>query len=145
MAVPFGSYARFHGDKLPGYYGTERLERMFAHRDLLEAGVPVAGSSDYPCAPFEPLAGIASCVQRRALDGSMIGASQRLDVGTAIDLYTAGSAYATGEEHLKGSLQPGRLADFVELAEDPLVAPIEELADLAVSSTWVGAEQVFPR
>ncbi|HEU4513780.1 MAG TPA: amidohydrolase, partial [Nocardioidaceae bacterium] len=71
VAVPFGSYARFHGDKLVGYYGSERLERMFAHRTFLDEGIPVAGSSDYPCGPFEPLAGIASCVERRSLDGSL--------------------------------------------------------------------------
>ncbi|WP_263399757.1 amidohydrolase [Saccharopolyspora pogona] len=54
IALPFGSYVAFHGDKLLDYYGADRLERMFAHRSLLDAGVSVAGSSDLPCGPFEP-------------------------------------------------------------------------------------------
>jgi predicted amidohydrolase YtcJ len=143
VVVPFGSYARFHGDKLPGYYGHERLERMFAHRSFLDAGVPVAGSSDYPCGPVEPLAAITSCVERRSLDGELIGGSQRISVAEAIALYTTGSAYASGEEHMKGRLAPGMLADFVELSGDPFDTPPADIAHLEVRSTWVGAECVY--
>jgi predicted amidohydrolase YtcJ len=143
VAVPFGSYARFHGDKLPGYYGEERLERMFAHRSLLDAGLPVAGSSDYPCGPLEPLAAITSCVERRALDGSPVGTSQRISVREAVQLYTSGAAFATGEEHLKGELRPGLLADFVELSGDIFKTPPAEIAGLGVRSTWVGGRCVY--
>lgn len=143
VAVPFGSYARFHGDKLAGYYGEKRLERMFAHRSLLDAGIPVAGSSDYPCGPLEPLAAITSCVERRALDGSLVGPSQRITVQEAIALYTTGSAYASGEEHLKGKLAPGMLADFVELSDDPFRVAPADIANLGVQSTWVGGRRVF--
>jgi predicted amidohydrolase YtcJ len=143
VAVPFGAYARFHGDKLPGYYGEQRLERMFAHRSLLDAGVAVAGSSDYPCGPLEPLAAITSCVTRRALDGSLVGGSQRISVAEAVALYTTGSAYASGEEHLKGMLAPGLLADFVELSADIFDTDPSEIAGLGVRSTWVGGTCVF--
>lgn len=142
VAVPFGSYARFHGDKLPGYYGESRLERMFAHRSLLDAGIPVAGSSDYPCGPVEPLAAITSCVERRALDGSPVGTSQRITVREAVQLYTSGAAFSTGEEQLKGELKAGMLADFVELSEDIFETPAAEIAGLAVWSTWVGGRCV---
>ncbi|CAN5474673.1 amidohydrolase [soil metagenome] len=142
VAVPFGSYARFHGDKLPGYYGDVRLERMFAHRSLLDAGIAVAGSSDYPCGPLEPLAAITSCAERRALDGSPVGTSQRITVREAVQIYTSGAAYSTGEEHLKGELRAGLLADFVELSEDIFEAPPAEIAELAVWSTWVGGHCV---
>jgi predicted amidohydrolase YtcJ len=143
VPVPFGSYARFHGDKLVGYYGEQRLDRLFAHRTLLEAGIPVAGSSDYPCGPFEPLAAIASCTTRRALDGTAIGLTQRIGVEQAVALYTTGSAYASGEERDKGRLSSGLLADFVELSDDPLSAAPEQIADLTVRSTWVGARCVY--
>lgn len=143
VAVPFGSYARFHGDKLAGFYGSDRLERMFAHRSLLDAGIPVAGSSDYPCGPIEPLAAITSCVERRALDGSPVGLRQRISVAEAIALYTTGSAFASGEERLKGRLAPGMLADFVELSEDPFDAPPAEIASIGVKSTWVGGRCVY--
>lgn len=143
VPVPFGSYARFHGDKLGGYYGEQRLGRLFAHRTLLDAGIPVAGSSDYPCGPYEPLAAITSCVTRQALDGAPIGLSQRITTEEAIGLYTTGSAYASGEEADKGRLAPGMLADFVELSGDPLLTPGEDVVDLAVLSTWVGGECVY--
>jgi predicted amidohydrolase YtcJ len=143
VVVPFGSYARFHGDKLPGYYGAERLERLFAHRSLLDAGVPVAGSSDYPCGPIEPLAAITSCVERRSLAGEPVGLSQRISVAEAVGLYTTGAAFASGEERLKGTLAPGMLADFVELSGDPFETDPADIASLAVRSTWVGAECVY--
>jgi predicted amidohydrolase YtcJ len=143
VAVPFGSYARFHGDKLVGYYGPKRLERMFAHRTFLDEDIPVAGSSDYPCGPFEPLAGIASCVERRSLDGTLIGPSQRISVEEALDVYTHGSAYASGEEQVKGRLAPGYLADFVELDRDLLTVAPGEIAEISVRSTWVGGQPVF--
>jgi len=143
VPVPFGSYARFHGDKLPGYYGEQRLERLFAHRTLLDAGIQVAGSSDYPCGPYEPLAAITSCVTRQALDGAPVGLSQRISTEEAVGLYTTGSAYASGEEGLKGRLSPGLLADFVELSDDPFTTPAADIVDLTVRSTWVGAECVY--
>jgi predicted amidohydrolase YtcJ len=143
VPVPFGSYARFHGDKLVGYYGEQRLDRLFAHRTLLDAGIPVAGSSDFPCGPFEPLAAITSCTDRRALDGTPIGLSQRISVEEAVALYTTGSAYASGEERDKGRLAPGMLADFVELSGDPFRTAPPDIVDLQVRSTWVGAQCVY--
>jgi len=143
VAVPFGSYVAFHGEKLPGYYGTDRLGRMFAHRDLLDTGVPVAGSSDFPCGPYEVLLALRSCVTRRAADGTELGGNQRISATEALELYTTGSAYASGEEHLKGRLAPGMLADFVVLDRDPLAVPAAELTDLAVTQTWVGAQPVW--
>jgi predicted amidohydrolase YtcJ len=104
--------------------------------------VPVAGSSDHPCGPYEPLAAITSCAERRAVDGTPIGLSQRIGVREAFGLYTTGAAYASGEEHLKGTLAPGMLADWVELGADPFEVPPAEVVDVPVRSTWVGGEQV---
>ena len=143
VAVPFGSYVAFHGEKLPGYYGLERVGRMFAHRDLLDAGVPTAGSSDFPCGPYEVLLAMQSCVTRQAADGTELGPHQRITAAEALALYTTGSAYAAGEEHHKGKLEPGMLADFTVLDADPLAVPPDELARVGVRETWVGASQVW--
>lgn len=143
VTVPFGSYVAFHGDKLTGWYGAKRLERMFAHRDLLDAGIPTAGSSDYPCGPYEPLLGLQSCVTRQTADGTVLGGNQRITAGEALALYTTGAAYAAGEETVKGRLTPGMLADFTVLDEDPLTADPQRLAAIGVSETWVGAQQVW--
>lgn len=143
IAVPFGSYAYFHGGALVDWYGEERVGRMFAHRDLLDAGVTVAGSSDYPCGPIEPLLAIQSCVTRTGFDGVAVGARQRISVEEALRVYTTGSAEATGESALKGTLTPGRLADFVVLEADPRQVDPSTIGAIPVLSTWVGGRPVW--
>jgi predicted amidohydrolase YtcJ len=143
IVVPFGSYVAYHGEKLRDWYGDERLHRMFAHRWFLDARVPVAGSSDYPCGQVEPLLGMQSCVTRQSPDGMLLGESQRITAQEALELYTVGSAQATGDEGRRGRLTSGYLADFVVLDDDPLTVPPETLAKLPVLSTWVGARQCW--
>lgn len=143
VAVPFANYVAAHGDKLIRYYGRHRSERMFAHRSLLDAGVAVAGSSDYPCGPYEPLFALQSCVTRCSGDGSQFGASQAITAREALALYTTGSAFASGEESTKGRLTPGHLADLVVLQEDPLTVDPDHLAEIPVRETWVGGAPVW--
>lgn len=140
IAVPFGSYAYFHGDTLIGWYGAERLERMFAHRSLLDAGITVAGSSDYPCGPWEPLLGLQSCVTRTSRGGQPVGLSQRVSLREALALYTVGSATATGEDHVKGRLAPGYLADFTVLGADLMATDPRAIGQIPITATWVGGE-----
>lgn len=142
-AVPFASYVDYHGAKLIDWYGEKRLERMFAHRWFLDAGVGIGGSSDYPCGPFEPLLGIQSCVTRTGYDGAPIGLSQKLTSREALWLYTVGSATACGEQHWKGRLIPGYVADFVVLEEDLLEVAPQQIAHIPIRETWVGAQRVW--
>jgi len=138
IAVPFGSYAYFHGDKLLQWYGADRLERMFAHRSLRDAGITVAGSSDYPCGPWEPLLGLQSCVTRRSATGRDVGPSQRLSVREALELYTVGSAASSGEDGVKGRLAPSCLADFTVLDGDLMTVDPDRIGAVRVRETWVG-------
>src|SRR5690606_37297041 len=119
IPVPFAGYVAFHGDALVEAYGEERLGRMFAHRQLLDAGITVAGSSDYPCGPYEPLSGVKSCATRRTRKGRVLGEHQRISTGEALALFGTGAAAAAGEERRKGRLAPGYLADLVVLGADP--------------------------
>ncbi|MDE2572346.1 MAG: amidohydrolase [bacterium] len=143
IAVPFGSYVHYHGGKLVDWYGSKRLERMFAHRWFLDAGIAVAGSSDFPCGPFEPLLALQSCVTRRGYDSVVMGENQRITAREALALYTVNAAYAAGEEHLKGRLAPGFLADFVVLGGDPLTVAPERIGALPVRETYVGGARVW--
>lgn len=143
VAVPFANYALAHGDKLRGYYGPQRAEWMFAHRTMLDAAIPVAGSSDYPCGPFEPLFAIQSCVLRQDVTGAPFGISQRITAPEALALYTTGSAYASTDEHTKGRLAPGYLADFVVLADNPLAVQPAALRHIPVLQTWIGGACVW--
>ena len=143
IGVPFGSYVHYHGGNLLKWYGAERSERMFAHRSFLDLGVAVAGSSDYPCGPFEPLLAMQSCVTRRGWDGAEIGLSQRITPLEALELYTTAGAYASGEQDRKGRLAPGYLADFVVLGADPLATSHDEIAAIPVRATYVGGRRVW--
>jgi predicted amidohydrolase YtcJ len=145
IAAPFGSYVHYHGGSLLRWYGEKRLERMFAHRSFLDYGVAVAGSSDYPCGPFEPLLALQSCVTRRGWDGTPLGLSQRITPQEALALYTVNAAYASGESHIKGRLAPGYLADFVVLDDDPYTVDPATLGALGIRATYVGGVPVWER
>lgn len=142
-AVPFANYPLAHGDKLRRYYGPERAEWMFAHRSMLDHGIPVAGSSDYPCGPFQPLSGMQSCVTRLDPAGDSFGSSQRIGAAEALALYTTGSAYASAEERTKGRLADGYLADFAVLGDDPLATDPSRIAAIPVLETWIGGARVW--
>lgn len=141
IAVPFGPFVTLHGEKLTEYYG-ERTAMMCAHRSLREAGVEVAGSSDFPLAPADPLLALHSLTTRTTARGTIVGAGQRIGVREALDVYTRGSAAASDEEGDKGTLTPGRLADLTVLDTDLTTADPQARAAARVRSTWVGGECV---
>jgi predicted amidohydrolase YtcJ len=145
IAVPFGSYVHYHGGRLLDWYGPRRIERMFAHRTFIDHGVAVAGSSDFPAGPFPPLLALQSCVTRDGYDGVPLGHSQRISAEEALSLYTTRSAFATGEDHIKGKLANGYLADFVVLDANPLGVVPAELRNVGVAATYVGGAKVWER
>jgi len=143
VVLPFSTYIYQHGDKM-SQYGS-RISRMFAHRSFLDFGIPVGGSSDHPCATQDPLLAIQTMVTRRSSNGNLLGPEQRIRVSDAIRIYTMGSAYASFEDHLKGSLETGKLADFVILGKDPNTVPPEEIQEISVDKTFVGGKEVYSR
>lgn len=143
IVVPFTSYPLYHGDKLLGWYGEQRLERMFAHRWFLDAGVTVAASSDFPCGPYEPLLGLQSLMTRTSSSGIPIGLSQRISFDEALSLYATGSAQASGEADLKGRLAPGFLADMTVLRGDVSLTPAAAIGAATILATWVGGEEYW--
>lgn len=144
-AVPFGSYVHYHGSKLLGWYGERRLERMFAHRWFLDMGIPVAGSSDFPCGPYEPLLAMQSCVTRRGWDGPVLAPGQRISAGEALALYTTRAAAVEGENQAKGRLAPGYAADFVVLDDNPLSVEPETIGQIGIRETYVDGVRVWSR
>jgi predicted amidohydrolase YtcJ len=141
----FGPYPYYHGDKLIPAFGESRLERMFAARSFLDAGVKIAAHSDHPCAPFPPLMGIHALVNRTTKAGKPIGRSQRISVMEAIRMYTVNSAYQSFDEDSLGSIEEGKLADFVVLGKDILAIPTEEIKDIPVDVTIVDGKIVYER
>lgn len=139
----FGPYVYYHGDKLIPAFGEERLERMFAARSFLDAGVKIAAHSDHPCAPYPPLMAIHGLVNRRTKAGRPIGSSQMVTVMEALKLYTVNSAYQQLDEDKLGSLEEGKLADMVVLGEDILTVPTKTIKDIPVDMTIIDGRVVF--
>jgi hypothetical protein len=142
IPTPFSTYVYYHGEKMRNY-GSERLNRMFAVRSFLDEGIRVTQASDYPPGPFEPMMALRSEVTRTDLKGNIWGPRQRVTVEEAIRVGTLHGAYASFEENLKGSIEPGKLADLVVLGRDPLKEQPLSLVDIPVHRTMVGGRWVF--
>jgi predicted amidohydrolase YtcJ len=142
IPTPFSSYVYYRGE-IMAEYGAERLETMFALRSLLDAGIMVAPGSDYPPGPFEPMMMLQSSVTRTDSTGHVWGASQRITVTEAIRIGTYHGAYASFEEQLKGSLEPGKLADLVVLGDNPETREPGSLIDIPIERTMVGGHWVY--
>jgi predicted amidohydrolase YtcJ len=143
-AIPamFTTYAYYNSDKFV-FYGEELMKRCMAYRTLLDAGIRAAAGSDFSPGPFAPLMGIQGMVTRKGWDSRTWGANQRISVDDAIRVNTVNGAYASKEEESKGSIAPGKLADFVVLAEDPHTIDPERIKDIPIARTVVGGTIVY--
>ena len=119
----------------------ERLETQNPQRSLLDHGIKIAYGSDG--LPHGPLLGIWAATTRIGYDGKVYGAEEALKVEEAIRAYTQGPAYLTFDENERGSIEEGKVADMVVLAEDPLTIDPMQLRDVAVEKTIVAGEEVF--
>lgn len=122
----------------------QRSATAYPWRSLLDTGAALAFGSDAPVETLSVLAGIHAAVTRRRPDGAPGPAGwygeQRLTVAEAVHAYTAGAAYASGEETVKGSLTPGKLADLVILSQDIFSVPPMRILETEVVGTMVGGE-----
>ncbi|MER8187839.1 amidohydrolase [Kitasatospora sp. NPDC094015] len=126
------------------FLGPERAGWQYPFGDLLRSGATLAAGSDWPVSSPDPIAGIHVAVNRMepgATDGRVFLPEQRLDLGTALTAYTAGSAHVNGHDDA-GTLRAGALADLVLLDRDPFAGRAEEIAATRVLRTWVGGELV---
>jgi predicted amidohydrolase YtcJ len=142
VPAPFYTYAYYHGNKWVDY-GAAKMENMFAHRSFLDAGIPVAPASDFAPGPFEPMMAIQSMVTRKDVQGRVWGPSQRVSVTEAMRICTMNGAYASFEEHIKGSLTPGKLADFVILEKDPHDVDPDSIVDIGIVRTVLGGRTTY--
>jgi len=137
IPAPFSCYVYFHGDVMH-FYGEERTKQMFPMRSFLDAGLRPTDSSDYTASPADPMMWLQSQLTRTDMKGNVWGANQRITLHEAIFCGTVNGAYAAFEEHLKGRIRPGQLADLVVLAQDPFKTDPSQLRKLEVERTMVG-------
>lgn len=141
-----GSHASSDGPWVPRRLGERRArERTYVWRSLMNAGAMVTNGSDAPVEDIDPLAGFRSSVTRLMADGRAFYPEQRMSRGEALASYTRLNAWAGFEEDLKGSITPGKLADFVVLDRDILTVPDAELAEAKVLHTVLGGRVVYSR
>lgn len=126
--------------------GHERAKTTYAFRTLMDEGAKLVFGSDWFVAPADPLLGIYAAVTRRTLDNKNPEGwipEQKVTVEEALKAYTINGAYGTFEEKIKGSLQKGKLADFVILDKDITKIDPVQIQSVKVLSTVVGGKQVF--
>jgi len=118
--------------------GRKRCQYTYAFKSLLEKGTVLACGSDWTVAPLDPLTGIYAAVTRQTLDGKNPGGwfpEQKISLEDAIKGYTLNGAYAEFSEHLKGSVERGKLADLVVLSRNIFEIPAEEIQKTEVKMT----------
>ena len=126
--------------------GSERIKTTYCFRSLLDAGATLAFGSDWYVAPPVPLEGIQAAVTRQTLDGAYPGGwvpAEKITVQEALVAYTINAAYASFDENCKGTLAPGKLADFIILDRDIFAVPAETIKDTKVVRTVVGGKTIY--
>ena len=126
--------------------GPERSKTTYAFSSLIQSGARVAFGSDWSVAPPTPLEGFYAALTRQTLDGANPDGwvpEQKISLDDALRAYTVNGAYASFEEDLKGSLEVGKLADFVLLDKDLGAIAPEAIKDVKVLQTVVGGQVVF--
>lgn len=140
------------GQTLREHFGTERLRYFQPYRTLFDHGVIVAGGSDHMQKigrrrsnnSYDPFLGMWTTVRRLPRDSDQpLHPEEALSRQEAIRLYTVYGAYLTFEEHIKGSLEPGKLADFIVIDRNLLTCPVDDIRDTEVLETWVGGRCVY--
>ena len=141
----FVAHVYHWGDLHRKNFGEERAAAISPVRSALEAGVPVTFHTDAPVIAPDLLETIWCAVNRRTKEGFLLGPQERVSPRQALEAVTKTAAWQYFQEEKKGTLEPGKQADFAVLSENPLTAPPENIRDIQVLETWVRGEKVYSR
>jgi predicted amidohydrolase YtcJ len=133
------------GDNWISQLGYERAKKAKPFRRILDQGLLMAFSSDRPAVDGAPLLGIHSSVNEMTKSGRPYAPDQKISVEEALRCYTVNGAYASFEENIKGSIEPGKLADIVVLADNIFEIPTERIKDTEVVSTMIDGNFVYQK
>ena len=128
--------------------GPERAHSSYAWKSLLDAGATLAFGSDWAVAPLDAVMGIYAATTRQTLDGKNPGGwipEQRITVAQAVHAYTVAPAFAEHQEKVKGSIEPGKLADLVILSDDIFSIAPEKIQNTKVDLTIFDGRVIYER
>jgi predicted amidohydrolase YtcJ len=128
--------------------GHNRARYSYPWRSFLDHGVTLAFGSDWPVAPLNPMLGLYAAVTRATLDGKNPNGwvpEEKITLSEAVEAYTMGSAFAEFQEHAKGSITPGKLADMVVLSDNIFDLKPDAIRNVRVETTIVGGKVIYDR
>ena len=138
------SFIHMAGDYWVKLFGKKRIQRLLVTREWLDAGIHLALNSDYPTTlGYAPQMNMAVAMERRTAHNNVINEDQKITVQEALRAHTIGAAYAGFEEGIKGSIEPGKLADLAVWTNDPYSVSAEELAAMTMDMTIVGGKIIY--
>jgi len=133
------------GDDYVENFGPERVRWLHPHRTMQEMGIIAGGNNDYPVTSYSPFVQIYSAVTRKTRTGQVVSPEECIGVMDAVRLYTWNGAYIGKEEEIKGSIEPGKLADMIVIDRDILSVPHEEIKHIQVLTTIADGKIVYQR
>ncbi|AUI53811.1 amidohydrolase [Arthrobacter crystallopoietes] len=149
VPVPQPVFIYNFGEFIPAYVGAYARDRQFPFRRMIDDGWTISGSSDVwvgsEAGQTNPFLSIASTVARRTFHDQVLTPDQGVTTYEALRMHTLGGAYALGEEHTRGSLEPGKYADLIALDQDPLGTAPENLTGISVEEVFLGGTHIYSR
>ena len=130
------------GDGFREALGEERLRLTYPFASLRDLHI-IAFSSDRPVVEGAPIIGIQAAVRRQTQSGALLVPEEKITIEEAIRWYTLGAASAAFEEHIRGTLEPGKLADFIVLSENPFEVKPERISEIKIDLTVIGGKIVY--
>lgn len=138
-------------DAMKSILGDERIKTFHPYKSIVDAGVIINGGSDHMVKwdanrsinPYNPFLAIWTMVTRKTERGSVLDPSEAIGREEALKIYTINNAYASFEESIKGSLEPGKLADMAILSDDILTCPVDSIKNIQAEMTIVGGKIVY--
>ncbi|MBN2401455.1 MAG: amidohydrolase [Spirochaetes bacterium] len=139
------SFVYYSGDRYLGTVPRNQLKYLYPTGTLMRNGIRIAGSSDFPIADPNPIMGIYAAVTRNTAGGRTVLAEERIEPAEALKMYTLNAAEAMFEEKGRGSITPGKAADFAILSDDPTKASADKIQSITVEMTIIAGEIVWKK
>ena len=143
LGVTVQNHLYLAGPVMAKYWGPKRAAWTTPVRAYIDHGIPIASGTDSGVVPYPPLWTFYHFVTRDTITGGVMGADQKITREEALRSATVGNAWFTFEEHVKGTIEPGRLADMVVLAEDIMTVSAKRIEKMKVVMTMVGGRVVY--